>query len=592
MTTIVSKSIADKQAVELPEITQQFAHLSTREWQVISIIAAARVPLQLGQLATIVRERPRRLLNMLRSLPGLWLTDSPLTVEFAHDLVQSQLHDSIDEELRRQCHRLLAEYYERQPDCLGLAAEHWTAAGNQLRTVEIALAAAEIAETNQDVVAAAHLFGLATSAMNESAEKTEILARLANLLVSAGFHAKAIPVLEKLAASHDGCESLEWKWKLLTCRLAVQDTDGDELFRDAQALESIADRWGHDDALYHSLRIQNVIVARKIADHSLVRERLRLEALSGSRPLTPIGVSALRHIADHTTLTEDAEKGLSFARQACEWADKLAQPELRLNCLHSLALSQYCCGQVEEARQTLYSALQLADSCGAASYRSLIMSTLCCALIELDARVEAEQCLKSIKAGQGIRDEIDRLTADANMSVFLYHYGEYVQCIAAADHMLAANTSGSWLEISIRGVRGLSLLETGRVQEATTDSDWLERTVRSIGVLAGDLSYAIMLIARVATLRRNEKRIEPLVIQKYEEYSKRDYICRQRIRLALAEVTMRRAPEQALLLAEEVAGDAEARHLSALYEQACRTVRRARRKHGMQGARARPAEVK
>jgi hypothetical protein len=314
-------------------------------------------------------------------------------------------------------------------------------------------------------------------------------------------------------------------------------------------------------------------------DHLFTRHRRRLIDMSVQYPRTQVGTQALRLAALEIGTTQDAAEGLVYAQKACSWAKHVDNTELSLECDFTLAITQYFCGEVREARATLVRALRVAEQTGAVLNRLIIVRRLFCVLTELDARAEAEQCLESLSAVDGLRDSPDYAEGLANKALLFFHCGDLIGCIAACDEALTARPMGGpWIELGVRALRALCHLELGSTLAAKREAVSVRAALESSNVIAGDISYPVMLVSRIATICHEEAQIEGLVRSKLDQYARRDYVCRCRLQLALADAVARRSRAEALTLAESVVGQAERRGLMPLYEQGLAAIRRIKRK--------------
>ncbi|MGH7460299.1 MAG: hypothetical protein ACREMA_04635 [Longimicrobiales bacterium] len=430
--------------------------------------------------------------------------------------------------------------------------------------------------------AASRFYQLALSNVSAPDTARRIKQQLAELLFASSRFDDAIPFLRDLADSeHSEHDEVSWRWKHLYSRVGSRPWDAYELLAEANRLEEQARRVGHPEALYHALRAQVIVECRQLSDHTLGRQRTALLELSEQYPETRVGTMACRLAADHIAGTEDAFKGLAHADTARRWAESIGEPELLIECLRSVAMTQYFCGRVREARTTMHSALGVVERSGAVLYQSLILPKLISIVVELDAREETEQLIESVERLDAQRDWNDLAMSLANRAVLLYHNGEYVQCADVCKSSASASKAGSWLEVGVRGVLGLCLLEIGSMHEALREADHLKVLLSTTDVIHGDISYPLMLIARIAGLQRTERDVEELIRRKHHQYATRDYVCRSRIQLALGETIARRSSTESLALVSEVVQEAEARGLKALLDQGNATMRRIGRRTGV-----------
>jgi hypothetical protein len=567
-------------SLEIPQIQRQFDALPLADRRLVGLLAAAGVPMNPTDLGTLCGANTAEMYEKVRALPTLCTLREDGSVELSHDLVRTNIYSCLPESVRRSHHSQLAALFERHTETLGTAALHWSQAGNLDRTVDIALQAATLSESKHATSAAAYFYELCLSGLKDPYRRRVIESRLATLSFGSARFECALPLLRELSetASDEG-ESLDWRWKYLCSLLALPNTDARDITNEAIELQRRAESSKHAEALYHAIRAQVVIRVRSGHDDKIVQFRERLISISSEHAQSTIGARALRFAAEEIAVREDAQAGRSFAQTAYSWARKLGDTELCIECQRALAMAQYYCGDIQEARTTLNESLQLAESSGAALYRLMIMSRLICILTELDARSEAEQHLSRLLDMDVDRTEyVDGL---ANTAVLLLHHEEHSSCVRACDAALAAQQTGWWMALSLRGIRGLALLELGLIREALTEAHSLYEALNPPTILGGDISYAVMLIARASALRREEAKIQEFVLGKYEQYSKRDFVCRCRLQLALAEVVARRSRSQALSLAEDIIEKAEARGLLPLREQALATARRAKLKGGL-----------
>ncbi len=580
-TVVVGSRLAKGLPIEIPQINQQVDQLTSSERRTVGLLAVLGTPTRIDHLANLTDRPVEELSHELRRLSALCTVRDDGTVGMAHDLVRASIYSRLPDSLRTALHVQIAQSFEGRLDTVGLAAEHWSKAGDNVKTTQLALRAASESELKHAAGAACHFYHLALSNERDPASKHQITKRLADLLFASAQFDLAIPYLRELAESEPNeSVAIGWRWKHLYSRLGMRLVDPYELVSEARSLEELADRLNNAEALYHALRAQVVVECRQMGDHRLTRQNALLLELSRQHARTSVGAMALRFVADHVAATEDAYAGLAHARIAWQWAERIGEPELMIECLRALAMTQYFCGEVREARATMLCALGVVERTGAVLYRSLILPKLISVVTELDARAETEEYLESAVTSGTLRDGNDFAMALANRAILCYHVGEYAECIEVCNAAATANRAGSWLEVGVRGVLGLCLLEIGSVRDAMREADFLRGALSTTSVIAGDISYPLMLIARIAGLRRSESQVEGLIRSKHEQYARRDYVCRRRIQLALAETLARRSPAEARSLAEEVVREAEDRGLKALCDQGCATLRRIRRKNG------------
>jgi DNA-binding SARP family transcriptional activator len=578
-TKLLASRLADGlHNLDIAEISESVGRLSSIDRRIVGLLCVIGVPVSLEEIGSICGIKGTDVAARVESMPELCVLRDDGTAALAHDLIRKSVYGRLPTTVRESLHSRVARHFEKDPEMVGLAAEHWARTGDRIRTSRTALRAAKDSERKHAAVAAGHFYEMAIQALDDPMRRRQIEERLANLRFSTGQFEAALSLAHRLAMnSVDEAAALDWKWKYLACRLALRSTDTNELLMEAADLEKSADRIKHPEAVYQACFIQAQIECRRIGDHALPRLTKRLRALSLEYPRTRVGTMAIRFLASHEAATNCVTASLKDARTATDWATELGQAELVILSLRTLAWTEYASGDLLNARRTLNRANATIEQTGAVLYRSNVSSLLIAVLIELDARKEALEQLDLMEKAASIYDPSDYVISIANKALLFYHYNEYLGAIHAANQMIRESSGQFWSELTVRGVRGLSWLELGKIGDAIAEANGLQRALSSPGVIAGDISYPITLIARVAVLTNSEAQVEPFVRAKVAQYSDGDHICRQRLRLALAELLARNAPPEALSLAEDVRFDAESRHLRALFDQAAATTRRIRR---------------
>jgi hypothetical protein len=91
------------------------------------------------------------------------------------------------------------------------------------------------------------------------------------------------------------------------------------------------------------------------------------------------------------------------------------------------------------------------------------------------------------------------------------------------------------------------------------------------------MSYAFLLIARVAAMRRRGHELVDLLTSAREFYQRRDYVCHLRIGLGLSECLAAEDSSEASRLALAIQTEADSRRLHGLSDLAGRTTRLIRR---------------
>jgi hypothetical protein len=91
------------------------------------------------------------------------------------------------------------------------------------------------------------------------------------------------------------------------------------------------------------------------------------------------------------------------------------------------------------------------------------------------------------------------------------------------------------------------------------------------------MSYAFLLISRVALMRRRALEMINLLRSARDFYERRDFVCHLRIGLGLSECLAADDPPEALRIAQAIKGEADSNGLFGVSELASRTVRVVRR---------------
>jgi hypothetical protein len=171
---------------------------------------------------------------------------------------------------------------------------------------------------------------------------------------------------------------------------------------------------------------------------------------------------------------------------------------------------------------------------GATYYLPEVAEPLASLLIEQE---DPEQARQWLAIGlSGFVPARYKLAGIGNAALLEYHVGDFAACTRKCDEFAQAFANVAWHEIMVRGLRGLSMIELGRIEEARNDARRVEDLLISFEGRFGEVSHGLLLIARIAGFDSDQARVRPLIERILAAFEKRDFVCRQRLRLAFAEV--------------------------------------------------------
>lgn len=145
-------------------------------------------------------------------------TDGQTDAVAVHPRLMSVARKSLDSELTRRMHGLLARAYQESSGRASDIRHHWSGAGEPQRATRFAARAAGEAETSGDFGRAAELYALALDDSEEAEARVELFLQQSDCYAQAGRSLEAATALSRLAEEFPD-EGAQWKARRLQLQL-------------------------------------------------------------------------------------------------------------------------------------------------------------------------------------------------------------------------------------------------------------------------------------------------------------------------------------------------------------------------------------
>jgi hypothetical protein len=532
-------------------LASELAGLPRPARRCVEFLAAIAAPTSVAVLAELVGVTVKSMLALTERASFLCQTNSDNEIDFKHDLMREAVYASLTSRQLCNLHRRVAEYYENSQQAPGLITRHYWEAGMKADAARFVVQAAATSEIKHAFAEAEYFYKLALEALTEPTAHRRILERYADMLFRGGEYARAAPEYLKLIEHYDLGEHdlVRWQARYLEACWSAALLPTSEIRVQVIELRHSALALQHDEAYLVASRILLAMPMSSDEDYDTKDLRDELLRFGERAPVTRVGVVALCHAGRLFTL-EDASSAVHYLRIAAQWAEQLRELDLLVLTARSLALALYEVGQFRECHDILRRVVRTIEQHGATYYLPEVAEPLASLLVELDDPKEARHWLaisttgpvpfRYLFAGVGNRAQLE------------YHLNNFEACVAECERFPQAYTNVVWQEIAIRGLRGLSLIELGRLDEARKDATRTETLLKSFEGRFCEVSFGLLLIARIARFDSDQTRVRPIIENCVAAFEKRDFVCRQRMRLALAEVLSTEEAARAIEICTDV----------------------------------------
>ena len=408
---------------------------------------------------------------------------------FRHALVRDVAYAQIPRASRSEMHRRAAEWIEllgRPEDKVELLAHHYLAA------LELAAAAHQSTDDFVD---------RARDAFRAAGDRAFALHAYP---AAHSYYARALELSSDADPDHG--------YLLLGAgqSLAVIGGGGDDLLRSAS--ERLVARGDHGAAAEAEVRMSNSAWHR--GDPSAANEHIdRAGALVADLGPSRAKARVLGQIARRRLLSGDLDEAIEVGRQALALAVELDHPEAQADASITIGGARYAIGDPGGAAD-IESGIAIAEAAGSLvavrGYNNLAwVLTL---LGDPRAREAAEHSLQLAKRfGQNHMVAFQR----ANLLDFQYNEGEWEECLAVAEELIAAAEAGTprYQESSVLTYRALIRFARGQEQAALTDARSALARARVVGdpqILYSQLAYTAHIEAVLGNRGAAERLVEEL----------------------------------------------------------------------------------
>lgn len=576
--TVERKGFADPDAIDLTFVKRGIDVLPGKPRRIAEVLAVLNLPASLERLGIFLGCGTSDLGSEIESLRDFCVLEPDGNIRFTHDLIRDGVIKTLPRERVVGLHRTVAESLENLGETPAALAYHYDRCGDKTKARRYALEAAAMSDLKRAGKEALHFYQLALSHSDNNDDEFFIKGLMASSLVKAGEYVSADPVIAEILQSPQKDLRAQLKWRalaLINSHAMKSNLRAKSLLCEARSVEALAQAEGDAEATLNALRVQLSLETRLLGEDHDPQILDRLLTLSERNPVTRVGAEALILVAQimgyQGTLTS-----LRHVRTALAWAEQIGDTELLIKCLRTAGAVHYATGQFQGAKQFYDRAVATVQSTGAFLYYAYVFGSYASLLMELDCDSQTEQMLNMVIRDEVAGEEAEKVTAQCNRVLHAYQRGDYAHCAVLADQVLSDQAEGMWLEIAVRGVWGLSLVEMGRLAEAKEQAAKVEVLLTKSRVY-GDISYGYVLLARVKSLQGQEMSLVEPLRTIVESRGSCDPVATARMKLALAEALMRRSPTETTSILNDVHQYAELHSLKALGDQCDRLSRKHRR---------------
>jgi tetratricopeptide (TPR) repeat protein len=574
--TVAGSGKLERDGLNLSFVERALNRVSTSAKDTAECLAIIGRPTQLTDLAGILNCEPSRVYSDCAELGDLLVVEKGEIMRFSHDIIRESVRGRLAPDRHNRLHRQIGTAFERLGEAPATLAYHFDQCSDKARALKYALQAGAASDLKRAPAEATYFYKIALANCDLAEDQISIKVRIAECLMKAGDYDQARPLLTQLIEEHSGQTRLQLKFRsmrLMNDQVMKENSRSYELLEEAREVESLAHQQQDTVALFQALRVQLILELRMLT-HANRRTIDKLLAISETNPFTVLGADALRLASgalSYFHITDSAQN----MRTALSWADQIGDPELLIRTLRAYGIVCYNVGKFEESLSAFERARKIVLESGAVLYSSYVMSAYACVLMEFGEEEKAVEMLDKVISAEALADESDYSTAICNRAVIAYSQGDYLRCTA-----LAASTiddlRGTWLEIGLRGVWGLSLIELGKIKDAQEHARLVEELLPQVQA-SGEISFGYVLLARLGALLGTEQKIIPLLRQAISRQGEHDPISTSRIKLALAECLIKSDAIEASHLLGDVYAYAVEKKLNAVKEHCERVRRRLRR---------------
>jgi DNA-binding SARP family transcriptional activator/tetratricopeptide (TPR) repeat protein len=567
--------------IDLGFIKNGLLSLQSGSRKMAEILAVIAVPTSVSRLCAIMKSDRDVLMEDARKLVDLCVEDGDGTLRFAHELIREAVVKTLSTEKLINLHRAIAQALESAGEGPDPLCYHFDKCKDRGKAYRYSLEAAAASELKRGTQEAQFYYQIALRNAPSERDALWIKGQMADGLMKGGEYELALPLLNELIHAHENDARAKLRWlssRLVNEHAMKANSRSQRLLAEAREIETFALTVGDYQAEFHALRIQMILEIRLLDAHRDTETLSRMLTLSERNPVTDIGTDALRMAAAAMSFL-GIQSAVNSIRTAVAWAEQLHDTELLIKCLRASGAVHYNCGRFVEAREAYKKAIAIVQSTGAILYMPYVVSAYASLLMEMDCDDEAQRLLESVLNSALLAEQSDYTTALCNLAILAYQRGMYLQCTSLAAAAFNDEVAGTWLEIALRGVWGLSLLELGSVIEAKNHAMHAERLLPRSNPY-GDLSYGYLLIARTRALQGKTAEFIPVLRKAIQSRGESDPIGTNRLKLALADALIVTAPNEGLEILEDVGVFATSNGLRPLSELCDRIKRRYRRLRG------------
>lgn len=491
---------------------------------------------------------------------GLLQVESGIA-RYQHDLIREATYRSIPDFRRRDLHRKAAEVLRTRPTTpSSVLAVHYDQAGLRSEAYQYGIAAAQ---ESADVYANSeteHYVRLALSNAPDAESRFRLQRRLAEFLYRARRFADAESLYVDLVRQCQARDVEDTQLLQLEVRLAniaaTRSSDSVEamLERIVHLLER-AERYRDDESALSLLRVR-ALVAHNSGDQVIVQESVRaLLRLAKLATDQVTRATALRLASNFLSNYSDTRRGLLCARKAVRIAEGIRDRELLIAALGNRGSAEYCHGLLAGARETLTHALRLCDEVGAIQQRVEVLNNVGVVYLEQGEYAPARACFVEIL---DLADEIDVpqevALARCNLAMVHLELCEFESLHQQCRELLSAHRARpAWWSVAFAyAALGTVALHRGQVSEARKYRREVNQKLHGTNYWIVDCSVVETFLARLATNDGRTARARNRLNRAIRSYKNRDVLCRSRLEVEWARLSVEEDPAAAGRVAQRV----------------------------------------
>jgi DNA-binding SARP family transcriptional activator/tetratricopeptide (TPR) repeat protein len=433
---------------------------------------------------------------------GLTVCDNGY-IQFSHDTLRERTYRALTSLRRRLLHHRVATYAAQRSLPPGIAAQHFSRAGDAHPAFHHALAAARQSEAVSACAEAADYLGLAAANAPSSAEALDLRFRQAVLL----YRTKQLEAAERLFTSVESEMSstnadprvlFEVRSYLAEIESATWGGAEPNPVERLWALRRSFPEQASDDAVLRTLTAISMTCQRRAVTEGvedIIRELILIAERAQSAACS---VRAREMASSLIARHKNRRAGLRLAREVVRDAVCACEPLLRVQALKTLGGVLLNSGRLQEADSTFRRAMAEIEGCGAVIALPGVLNDAGVAKMELGLTAEARQFFdEAIEVGRDPHFQHQRTFSWVNLAILCYENEQTEEARERTEEILGREDPQSDRTViaTARAIAGLISLERHQLNDAFRHRDALYEMMS--GRFVGEVSYTTLFLTRI-----------------------------------------------------------------------------------------------